>query len=265
MLNLVRRGFERGWVFLLTVALVLAGFELVLCAVVASMDVAGALGQMTQFAPPALREMIELNMPGGSPAAVVAFGWNHPVAHALLAAVAITLAARAVAGEVENGGIELALAQPVSRPRYFTAHLVFGMTALAAVLAIGIIGTVVGQYVWSLEPFGLPKLAALFLNALLLQLAIYALTLLVSAFGREAGRVALAGVLIAVISFLVNVVATLWSKAAFARPISLHAYFEPRDILVRGELAPSSLIVLATVTAIGIVAAYVVFAKRDLP
>jgi ABC-2 type transport system permease protein len=265
MLNVIRRQLERGWVFLATVALVLAGFELVLCAVVASVDTAGALGEFTKFAPPALREMLEQNMPGGSPAAVLSFGWNHPVAHALLTAVAITLATRAIAGEVEGGGIELVLAQPVSRARYFAAHVLFGIGALAVVLAAGIMGTVAGQHAWSLEAFGPAKLVALFVNAMLLQLAIYSLTLLASAYGREAGRVALVGVLIAVLSFLVNVVAMLWSKAAFMRPFSLHAYFEPREILVRGDLASSSVIVLGMVTIVGIVAAFVAFARRDLP
>jgi ABC-2 type transport system permease protein len=179
--------------------------------------------------------------------------------------VAITLATRAIAGEVESGGIELVLAQPVSRPRYFAAHVLFGVGALAMVFTAGIMGTVVGQYAWSLEAFGPAKLAALFVNAMLLRLAIYALTLLASALGREAGRVALIGVLVAVLSFLVNVVATLWNKAAFMRPYSLHAYYEPREILVRGDLAPSSVIVLAVVAAIGILAAFACFARRDLP
>src|SRR5687768_13499681 len=146
---------------------------MVLCAVVGSVDTAGAFGQMSQFAPPALRAMLEQNMGGGSPGALLAFGWNHPVAHALLSAVAITLAARAIAGEVENGAIELVMAQPVSRAQYFTVHVLFGIAALAAILLAGLAGTALGQRIWGLEPFGLPRLAALFLNALLLQLSIY--------------------------------------------------------------------------------------------
>ena len=114
MLNIMRRQIGRTWQFLLAVMLVLAGFEFLICAMVASMDVESALGEITKFAPPVVRAMIEQNMPGGSPAAVLAFGWNHPVAHALLTAVAITLPARAIAGEVENGTIELMLAQPIS-------------------------------------------------------------------------------------------------------------------------------------------------------
>src|SRR5262249_36508942 len=138
MLNVMRRQLERNWIFLLVVMLVLAGFETLICAMVGTIDIEGAFGEMTKFAPPLFRAIIEQNMPGGTPAAVLAFGWNHPVVHALLAAVAITLAARAIAGEVESGAIELTLAQPISRARYFASHLLFALGALAAVLMAGI-------------------------------------------------------------------------------------------------------------------------------
>ena len=265
MLNIIRRQLERAGVFLATVGLVLAGFEMVLCAIVGSVDTGAAFSQLSQFAPPALRAMLEQNLAGGSPTAMLAFGWNHPVAHALLSAVAITLAARAIAGEVESGAIELVLAQPVSRAGYFAAHLLFGIGALAAMLLAGLAGTALGQRIWGLEAFGLERLAPLFLNALLLQLAIYGITLLFSSFGREAGRVALAGVLVAVVSFLVNVVASLWNRAAFAKPWSLHHWFEPRDILVGGDLAGSSVLVLAVVAGVAVGAALAQFVRRDLP
>lgn len=265
MLNIARRQLERHWVFLAVAMALLAGFELFLCAMVASVDVESAFAQIAQFAPPLFRAMLEQNLGGGSPAAVLSFGWNHPVAHALLTAVAITLPARAIAGEVENGAIELVMAQPLSRAQYFAAHVLLGVGALAAVLAAGLAGTVIGQYAFSLEPFGASRIAALFVNALLLQLAIYAVTLLASAFGREAGRVAVAGVLFAVLSYLVNTVATLWNRAAFAKPYSLHGYFDPRDILVQGHLAPGSVAILAAVTVVAVAAAFVAFARRDLP
>ena len=265
MTNIVRRQLERNAVFLFVVTLVLAGFEFVLCAVVASMDTEAALGQMTAFAPPLLRAMIEQNMPGGSPAGVLSFGWNHPIAHALLGAVAITLAARAIAGEIETGAIELVMAQPISRTGYFAAHVSFGAGAIAAVLAGGLLGTALGQQVFSLNAFGMERLAALFLNAFVLQLAIYALTLAASAAGREAGRAALVGVLFTVLSFLVNVIAALWDKASFAKPWSLHAYYDPREILTQGHLPASSVLILAVFSAVAMTAAFVRFLRRDLP
>lgn len=265
MLDIMRRQLERNRMFLLAVALVLAGFEFLICAVTASFDVESAFGQITQFAPPLIRAMIEQSMPGGSPAAVLSFGWNHPVVHALLTAVAITLPARAIAGEVESGAIELVLAQPVSRTQYFAAHVLFAIGALCVVIAAGLLGTAAGQSIYSLNAFDASRLAKLFLNALLLQFAICAITLLVSAFGREAGRVAIAGVMVAVVSFLVNALAMLWTKAAFAKPYSLHGYFDPREVLVQGHLAPSSVVILAAVAAAATIGAFVRFARRDLP
>jgi ABC-2 type transport system permease protein len=263
--NLIGRQLERNRVFLVAAALVLAAFEFIGCAIVASVDIAGAMSQMMQFAPPVLRAMIEQNMPGGSPTAVLAFAWNHPVAHALLTAVAITLPARAIAGETETGVIEILLAQPISRAQYFAAHLNFGVAAIAFVLGAGLLGTAIGQQVYSVQGFGAGRLAALFLNMFLLQLAIYGFTLAVSAYGQEAGRVAIAGVLVAVVSFLVNAIAMLWNKAQFAKPYSLHGYYEPRDILTQGQLPATSIAILSAFAIIAIVVAYRQFARRDLP
>lgn len=263
--NLLAREWRRNAVFLAVAAALLAAFELMLCAMVASVDMGGALAQVMQFAPPLLRALIEQQLGGGSPAMVLAFGWNHPVAHALMSAVAIALAARAIAGEVEHGTIELVMAQPLTRRAYFGAYAVFGLAALAAVIGVGVLATAVGQRLYSLEAFGAARLGALFANALLLQLAIYAITLLASAVGREAGRVALFGVLVAVLSYLVNAIATLWPRAAFARPASLHAYFEPRELLVDGRWAATSVLVLGGVCAVAVALAYRRFSRRDLP
>jgi ABC-2 type transport system permease protein len=264
MLNIARRQLERSALFLAVVAVMLAAFEFIICAVVTSMDVQGAFAQIVQFAPPLFRTMIEQNLMGGSPSGILAFGWNHPVVHALVSAVAIALPARAIAGEIESGVIELTLAQPISRAEYFAAQWLFGAAAISAVLAAGLVGTLAGQAVFSLEPFGW-RLAALFFNMLLLQLAIYGITLLASAHGREAGRAALAGVLAAVLSFLVNAVATLWSKAEFAKPYSLHGYFDPREVLVHGHLAASAVLVLAAVALAATAGAFLHFTRRDLP
>lgn len=265
MINIARRQLERNAVFLAAVMLVLGGFEFLLCAVVAGSDLEGLFTQMSVSLPPLFRAMIEQNMPGGTPAGVLSFGWNHPIAHALLGAVAITIATQAIAGEVEGGAIEVVMAQPLARARYFAAHAGFGIAALSAVLVAGLLGTWLGQLVYSLAPFGWSRLARLFLNGLVLQLAIYALTLLASAFGREAGRVALVGVMVAVVSYLVNAVAALWSKAEFLKPYSLHHYFDPREVLVQGHLPADSVAALALVAIVATALAFARFARRDLP
>lgn len=265
MRNLFGRLWAQDRVFLIAFALVLALFQLLLCAIVASVNLEGALDQILMFAPPVMRALIEQSMLGGSSKGVLAFGWNHPITHAILTAIAIALATRAVAGEIENGAIELTLAQPISRERYLSAHLLFGLLAITAVSCAGVLGTVVGEHVFALQLFGWRQLLQLLANVALLQSAFYCITLFFSALGREAGRVGVIAVLLAVISYLINTVATLWDKAAFTHPYSLHSYYDPRHILVNGQLATSSVVVLATCSIVAATAAFVRFRTRDLP
>jgi ABC-type transport system involved in multi-copper enzyme maturation permease subunit len=128
-----------------------------------------------------------------------------------------------------------------------------------------VIAAIIGQSIFQLEPFGWDRLLRLLVNLFLLQMSLYSLTLLFSSFGREAGRVAMLAVLVAIVSYLVNVIATLWNRAAFMRPYSLHTYYDPRDILVFGNLAPSSVVVLGVFTLAATTAAVVRFLTRDLP
>jgi ABC-type transport system involved in multi-copper enzyme maturation permease subunit len=265
MLNLLGRLLARNRVFLLACALVLGWFQFLLCALVAELDLQSALEQILAFAPPIMRGVVEQALLGGSVQGVLAFGWDHPITHALVTAVAIALAARAIAGEVESGVIELVLAQPLGRASYLGAHLVFGLGGMAFVLAAGGLGTTIGQEVFSLHAFASGRLLPLLFNVLLLQTAIFSLTLLVSAWGREAGRVAVIGVLLAVVSYFINVIASFWPRAAFLQPWSLHSYYDPRAILVRGEVPATAFVALAAITVAATSLACWRFQRRDLP
>jgi ABC-2 type transport system permease protein len=264
MRNILRRLAARHRTFLIASALVLGGFQLVICAIVGSVDLGTAFEQIRAFAPPALLPLIEQSMVG-SPEGMLAFGWNHPITHALVTAVSISLAARAIAGEVENGAIELILAQPISRARYFTAHATFGIGAITFITLSGIIGSVIGRQLFDLSPIGIADAWHLAANLLLLQGSIYSLTLLLSAFGRENGQVALGGVLLAVVSYLIEVISSMWTKAAFLHPYALHSYFNPRRILTEGQIPPASVPVLTAFILITGAAAFVRFSRRDLP
>ena len=83
-------------------------------------------------------------------------------------------------------------------------------------------------------------------------------------FLREGGRALGIGVLITVASFLVHTVALLWTRAAFLKPYTLHAYYAPRDVLA-GGFAPLSVAVLGSWIVLCIAGAFWHFARRDVP
>jgi ABC-2 type transport system permease protein len=266
MRNLLRRLAARQRTLIGACLVLLAGFEFLLCAIVASIDISQVLGQAMAVAPPIFRAMIEqAGLMAGGGSGMLAFGWNHPIAHAIVAAVAVTLATRAVAGEIENGAIELVLAQPVSRMRYIAAQIMFAAIAIVAVDLGAVLATAMGQHVFDLPRFPPATLALLLANLVLLQGAMYALTLLFSVFGREAGRVALGGFLVVVVSYFVDTVASLWPAAAFLEPYTLHAWYDPNAVLVQGVLSGRAVAVLGSITAAALVAAAWRFRTRDLP
>ena len=99
----------------------------------------------------------------------------------------------------------------------------------------------------------------------LLQGAVFGITLLLSAFGREGGRVASGGFLIVLISYFGEAIGRLWNKAAFIRPWTLHEYFPPHDILVRGLGIAKPAVVLGSVLSASLALAWARFRTRDVP
>ena len=128
----------------------------------------------------------------------------------------------------------------------------------------GICGTLFGEHLFNIELFGIVPLLKLSLNYLLLQCAWYGITLLFSAFSREAGRVAMIGFLLAILSYVVQVIGQLWSRAAFLLPYSLHTYYAPQSVLSGNSIHGTSLLVLSLVFCATVLTAGRVFQRRDI-
>lgn len=266
MRSVLRRLVARHAALLISTSLLLAVFQFLICAAVASANVGGAIELLLSTLPPIMQSAVTSQLLGGlTIPGLIAFGWSHPIAHALGTAVAIVLAARAIAGEAEAGTIELVLSQPLSRRRYFGAHVLFALAALAAQCVVGVAGTLVGQRAFGLQPFPAPALTRLAANYWALQAAWFGVTLLLSALAREGGRAATVGFMVALTSYLAQVIGVLWSKAAFVLRYTPHHYFSPHDILARGAGVARPVGVLLAVLVVATSLAWVRFRRRDLP
>lgn len=266
MRNLLRFLAARHAGLVIVGGVLLGGFEWLICAVVASVDVSGALGTLVQSLPPLMQTLVSEQFLGDfSKSSLLAFGWAHPIAQAAGAAVAIVLAARAVAGESETGAIELTLGQPLARRAYLGAHVLFALAALLVVTLAGLTGMLAGGRAYGLEPFALRDVARLGLDYFALLVALYGLTLAFSAFGREGGRVALAGFLVALLSYLVQVIGSMWAPWERLVPYTLHAYYVPRDILAHGAGVARPVGTLLGVALAGLCVAWARLERRDLP
>lgn len=266
MLNLFQRLARRHAFYLLMSMVLLGGFEYLMCAIVASVNISGAFQELMKSVPPFMRTMVgEQFFAGLTTAGILAFGWNHPLAQALGTAVAIVLATRAIAGEIEGGVMELVLSQPLSRASYLVTHISFAIVSIAMLSLVGVGGTLLGQNYFNIEAFETGALLKLAFNFFILQVVWYSVTLAFSVLGREGGRVASAGFLIAVVSYFANVIGNLWPNGAFLLLYSLHTYYSPRAILVENTLAAKSIFVLFSVFIVCVGFTVWRFQRRDIP
>jgi ABC-2 type transport system permease protein len=265
-LTLLRLLTVRRAQFLALCGFFLGGFQYLICAAVGSADVGGALQTLVQSLPPFVQDLVASQFLGGlSERGLLAFGWNHPISHALGTAAAIVLGSRAVAGESESGALELLASQPLSRGRYLRTQVVFAFVALALVSLVGIAGTTAGMRVQHLEPFGGSQLLRLGSNFYLLLCAWYAISLVLSVIGREGGRVAGIAFLVALLSYIGQAIGRMWKAAAFVLPWSLHDYFAPQTLLLGTASVVRPLVTLFAVTVAGVSLAAWRYQRRDLP
>ncbi len=264
--NLFLQLIRRNRLFVLACTILLGLFEFLISGVVSTIDVQSVLGDIMSSLPPIMQSMVGEQILGGmTQQGILAFGWNHPIALAAGGALAIVLGSRAIAGEVETGAIELVLAQPISRATYLSTQALFGCAALLLLSLGGLAGSLIGQKIYGLEPFGVHACVALGLNFWLMNAATFAVALFISAFSREAGRVGSLGFVLLLISYIAQVLGQLWTKAAFLLPYAIYERYSPRDLLKTGTIPLSSIAVLGSVLVLGLAAASMRFRRRDLP
>jgi ABC-2 type transport system permease protein len=194
----------------------------------------------------------------------VALGFVHPIAVGLNLVFAVGFCAAAVAGERQRGTLEILLSRPLSRR---STYLTLG---LAATLFIGvtIAGLLCGAMIGSamtgrLDELGVANLPLLWLNGFLLFGAFGAIALAMSvSFDRLSPALGIS-LAIVLISYFLEVLGSLWPDAKGLQAYSLFHYLDPKAVLA-GLPNLRDFAVLAVVMGIAIVAALVIFPRRDL-
>ncbi|HWB73201.1 MAG TPA: ABC transporter permease subunit, partial [Egibacteraceae bacterium] len=207
---------------------------------------------------------------GGVPLAslpgLLGAGLNHPLWVALHLTAVCSLAAAAVASDVEAGTVELVMSRPVSRRRLLGERCLALTAATAGLHVAAAAGLIAGL---GLAPaaraeVGLAGVAAASVSGLGLTVAVAGLTLAVSAVARRKSHVIGAGVAVAVVGYALNFFARAWEPARFLRWASPFHYYRPADALVAGTVSWADLAVLLGVGAAGYLAAAALLARRDL-
>jgi ABC-2 type transport system permease protein len=267
--RMTTRLLGRGLTGFLLLLLGLAAFEAVQAPIIGSIGGARGLAMLMNALPPALRaftrtrpEFIAMSGLEG----YLALGFTHPLYIVLTSAAVVGFAARSLAGEIERGTIQLALARPISRPAAYTARVV-GVAAVCLALSIaGPLGMVVGLALvkpdGTLHPAHLVPLAA---GTAALFWAIGGLALFGSAAANSSGRVVGWAIAALLVSYFIDYFANVWQVVRPFEIVSIFHYYDPSAALVHGSLAPRNVLVLVVTGLVGALAGLAVFTRRDLP
>ena len=250
-------------------ALVLLGagmalFEFAITRLAPGPDEAGALQGLFTLIPEPVQQMLGEQLQAAlSPRGFLAFGWAHPFPMIMLAIWTLRVTSAALAREIGTGTMDLLAARPVSRASQVGAALVALLGGLAALAAAGWSGTAIGLATRTLAGAAARDYLVIATAAWLLFAAFGALALAASASLREGGAAIaiMAGLL--VVSFALDYLARAWRAIEGLRSLSLFRYYDPLRMLQEGTRSVD-VAVLAGVLAGGVVAAFVIFSRRDL-
>ncbi|MGW4163424.1 ABC transporter permease subunit [Streptomyces sp. NPDC004788] len=193
-------------------------------------------------------------------------GLTHPFWIALQLTAIGSLAAAAVAADVESGTIELVMARPVTRTRLLAERTAALLLASAVLTAAATLTLAVGV---ALSPslhrdVGLGGVFAAGLMGYGLTLCVTGPALAVSAAGHRRAQVLGTVVAVGAVGFAVNFVALAWHPAAPLRYLSPFHYYTPGDALAHGAVLWARLGVLAGTGALGLLLAHLLLRRRDM-
>jgi ABC-2 type transport system permease protein len=198
------------------------------------------------------------------PSGWVAAGMTHPVTLALMTGSAMTVAAGAVAVEIERGTIDLVLVRPVRRESFLLAKAAASVVSVTLAEAGGFIGVLVARAtIGSMRDLAVSKVTVAFANSWALFVALAMVAVLISAATSLRSRATGVAVGFVVGAFFINFIALLIDGVSAMRYASPFHYFRPGDVLT-GSGAGGDVAVLAALAVVALVAALQVFGSRDL-
>jgi ABC-2 type transport system permease protein len=180
----------------------------------------------------------------------------------LLLIFAVATGARLIAGQEEDGTLELELTHPVSRTAVLAQRLLALWLAVAALVVV--VSLVTALLVMGLDlEVGWNEMAAAGVGLLLLAMAFGALALAVgAATGRRSAALGVAAALV-VLGFIANAVAPLIEGGGWLTAISPWSWYTEESPLVHGWDARGFLL-LAALAAGSVLAGLLGYRRRDL-
>jgi len=181
----------------------------------------------------------------------------------ILIVLIIAYGASAIAGEIEQGTIELLLAQPISRLRIFFSKYLSGLFIITIFIAISISTVILFAYVYNID-FQWQNFLTVSVLGFLFAFAIFGICFMLSAISSSKGKPAAFTGGLLIIMYALNIFSAFQESLENLKYVSFFHYYDQNAALLNNHIDSLNIAVFLTVGIICTVVGTVVFVKRDI-
>ena len=181
----------------------------------------------------------------------------------MLAFLLVSVAGRAIAGEIETGTLELIIARSVSRLKLYLAKYAAGIGILIVFTIVSVFSVIPFAAMHGVE-YAIKSIAAGALMVLLFGWAVFSTTMMFSGIFSERSRVYMAGGGILLGMYVLNIVALMKESLEALKYLSFFHYYAYSDALLHQSLYGTGCVVFICVSVFTTVAGAVWFMRRDI-
>lgn len=175
----------------------------------------------------------------------------------------VAIAGRGLAGQVEQGTVEILLSRPVSRLQIFIAKYLVGIFSLLVFTVVSVFGIVPLAAIHNID-YVIGNFASVAVISFLFGWAVLSVAMLFSAIFSERSRVYMVTGSILLIMYALNIAAVLLENLDNLKFASFFHYYNYNDALIRNTLDTTCILVFIGVAVVCTIAGALWFRKRDI-
>lgn len=181
----------------------------------------------------------------------------------ILIVLVISLGSSAIAGEIDQGTIEILLAQPISRAKIYWAKYIAGLIIMSIFIFVSVFSVIPFAHLHKVD-YDLQKLVTMFALGELFGWVIFSLTITFSSIFSTKGKPSSITAGILILMYAINLAAKLKESVENLKYFSFFHYYDFNAALIRNKIEPLTIGVFLGVSIICTIIGLVVFVKRDV-
>ncbi len=249
----------------LGMALIIFLFQIAVCGIVHDNEKVKALLQMLDMLPSFIKSMLGgETLQLGNISALIAIGYQHPLVMILFMLYAVGVPNGLLAGEVQQGTMELILSRRVTKIQVYTCAALITMAGMFMMVIVMFLGTVAATHIYEFNPpVPLNCFFKTAVNAGLMASAVGGISLMLSAgLRRSVAMTVTIGYL--VLMYFTDFIAEWWPWLSFLKPTTLFQYIGSYEIFALHRWPLQDMGVLAAVLVTTTVIGAIFWCRRDI-